>query len=153
MDRFERKKARLHETQATLKYKKSIHYCVTFRAKVLEYKLIKSLNSSESFYDKDNFNFVEDIVKQKSFEELLVNLENFEFKLPSREFKNFLKEKWSNSLTNIREEIQIGTFSSIEDVKLSLAALLFNMNINLSPDDTEERSKLIDAYNSVIQIE
>jgi hypothetical protein len=111
------------------------------------------LNSSESCYVKDNFNFVEDIIKQKSFEEISINLENFEFKLPSREFKNFLKEKWSNSLTNIREKIQKGTFSSIEDVKLSLAALLFNMNVNLSPDNTEERSKLIDAYNSVIQIE
>lgn len=154
MDRFERKKARLHETQAILRYKKlSLQFCIIFRTKILEYKLINSLNSSESCYDEVPFNFDEDILKQKrSFEELLISLDSLETKLPSREFKNYLKEKWSDSLTNIRENIQKGTYSSIEDAQLRLAALLFNMNINLSPDDTEDRSKLIEAFNSVYQI-
>lgn len=115
--------------------------------------MINSLNSSESCYEEVPVNFDEDILKQKKcFEELLSNLDNLESKLPSREFKNYLKEKWSYSLTNIREKVQKGAYSSIEEVQLRLAALLFNMNINLSPDDTEDRSKLLEAFNSVYQI-
>jgi len=153
MDRFERKKARLHETQAILKYRKfKFHLYIIFRAKILEYKLIDSLNSSESFCNKEFFNFDEENLKQKSFEELLINLENFESKLPSREFKKFLNVEYSDSLANIRENLQRGNFTSIEDAKLRLAAFLFNMNINLSSDEAEERSKLIDAFNSVIKI-
>lgn len=125
---------------------------ITFRAKVLEYKLIESLNSSESFCNKKYFNFDEEILKQKSFEELLINLENFESKLPSREFENFLNGECFDSLASIRENIQRGTFSSIEDAKLRLAALLFNMNVNLSSDETEDRLKLIDLFNFVIKI-
>lgn len=153
MDRFERKKARLHETQAILKYRKIwFHLYMIFRAKILEYKLIDSLNSSEYCCNKEFYNFDEEILKQKSFEELLINLENFGSMLPSREFKIFLNGECSDSLVNIRENIQRGTFSSIEDAKLRLAALLFNMNINLSSDETEDRSKLIDAFDSVIKI-
>lgn len=126
---------------------------IILRAKILEYKLINSLNSSESCYEEVPVNFDEDILKQKkSFQDFLSNLDNLEFKLPSREFKNYLNEKWSDSLSNIRKNVQKGAYSSIEEVQLRLAALIFNMNINLSPDDTEDRSKLLEAFNYVYQI-
>lgn len=93
------------------------------------------------------------IVDQKKFEELLLNLENCELKLPSRELKSFLNDKWNDSLINIREMIRKNNFATIEDAKLRLAALLFNMNINLSIDDNEERMKILDLFNHLVRIE
>ena len=112
-----------------------------FRAKILEYKFIKSLNSLESCDDQESFNFNEHIPNQKRGfeEELIKKLDDLGSKLPSREFKNYLKEKWSCSLSIIREKIQNGTYFSIPEVKLNLAVLLCNMSINLSPDSCDDR--------------
>lgn len=114
--------------------------------------MIDSLNSSESCLNVGFLNLAENIEKQKNVEELLVNLDKLELKFPSREFQNFLTKNWSDSIKSIREKIQSGQFSSAEDVKLRLAGILFNMNINLSFDEIDERSRLIDAFNSVLQI-
>ena len=49
--------------------------------------------------------------------------------------------------------IRKNNFATIEDAKLRLAALLFNMNINLSIDDNEERMKILDLFNHLVRIE
>lgn len=114
---------------------------------------MKYLNSCEPFEDKVPLNLTENILQQKKFEDLFKNLENCELKLPSREFKNFLHDKWNDSIVNIREMVRKGNFATLEDAQLKFAALLFNMNINLSADDAEERVKLLDLFNCAVRAE
>lgn len=128
---------------------------IFIRKLFLEYKLIESLNSYESYRNEEFFKFDKTTEVKNNFKQLLVNLDNFKLNLPSKQIKSFLKEKWTDSVTNVRENIQQGNFQVIEDIedaKLKLAVLIFDMNLNLSDDEAEERSKLLELLSSVIKV-
>ena len=118
-----------------------------FRNKIIEYKLIESINSNETSHKLEIFN----IERQSQINELFAKFETLQNGLsPSFEANNFLLSDWPNSLTDLRSKTKPET--SVEFLKLQLASLAFNYSINLPVDDTEKRKKLLDFVDELISI-
>lgn len=94
-----------------------------------------------------------DFEKQDNFDNILNKIDNIKPELSSSEIKCFLVPSCPQSFDSLKENIQNRTISSNEDIKVCLAALIFNISITIKSDDDIKRQELLRIFDILMQLE
>jgi hypothetical protein len=83
-------------------------------------------------------------------ENLLYKIDVINSKLSSISCQNVLRQDWQESFDSIRSKIQNGSYSTMNDIKLSLAVLIFNASIFVSTEKTDTRCMLLELFDDIV---
>lgn len=120
------------------------------RTKLSEYKILASINSYTDCPEViSSPNILETSEPTLDIENLLYKVDILNSKLSSISHQNFLRPSWQESFESIRFKIQTGN-CSVDDLKLSLAALIFNASISVSSEHTDNRIMLLELFDDII---
>lgn len=123
---------------------------MSLRTKMSEYKILASINSyTECPEVISSPNILETSEPTLDIENLLYKVDILNSKLSSISHQNFLRPSWQESFESIRFKIQTGNYS-VDDLKLSLAALIFNASISVSSEQTDNRIMLLELFDDIV---
>lgn len=123
---------------------------MSLRTKMSEYKILASINSyTECPEVTSSPNILETSEPTLDIENLLYKVDILNSKLSSISHQNFLRPSWQESFESIRFKIQTGNYS-VDDLKLSLAALIFNASISVSSEQTDNRIMLLELFDDIV---
>lgn len=124
-----------------------------FRHKLFEYNLISTLNSKTETFDERLMSKIDrERELYDNFNNILIEFDKIINRFPSLEHKIFLNTSWPQSLASLKEKIQNQCFLSIEDIKMNLAAFIFNFSISLQLDDENTRQELLKLFDIIMQL-
>lgn len=124
-----------------------------FRRKLFEYNLISTLNSKTETFDERLMSKIDrERELYDNFNNILIEFDKIINRFPSLEHKIFLNTSWPQSLASLKEKIQNQCFLSIEDIKMNLAAFIFNFSISLQFDDENTRQELLKLFDIIMQL-
>lgn len=113
----------------------------------MEYNTILSLNSNDETY-LDVLPVI-NFESQESQNFDLTKFSDLNLEVHLSQYKIFLISPFSEILKSVKDNFKARNFDTLDDYRISIAALFFNANINICPEDFDTRKKLLDLYDSI----